>query len=75
MWQGRCYEDGLPDEVPHKLVFSGRAPNWKAIAICLLSNDHQLQRLGMRRNETVAGVEIERQLVHAAIDTQQISLI
>jgi 5-methylcytosine-specific restriction protein A len=28
------------------LLFSGRAPSWKAIAICLLQNDFRLHKLG-----------------------------
>jgi predicted phosphoadenosine phosphosulfate sulfurtransferase len=27
-------------------LFSGRAPSWKAIAICLLNNDFRLHKLG-----------------------------
>jgi len=27
-------------------LFSGRAPSWKAIAICLLQNDFRLHKLG-----------------------------
>src|SRR5699024_2999726 len=61
-WQARCYSDGIPDEVPSKLLFSGRAPSWKAIAICLLNNDHQMQKLGMARNASKLGEEIEREL-------------
>lgn len=74
MWEKRCYEEGIPDEVAHKLLFSGRAPSWKAVAICLLSNDHQFQRLGMRRNETTKGREIERQLVAATKEDAQLKL-
>jgi predicted phosphoadenosine phosphosulfate sulfurtransferase len=61
-WESRCYAQGIPDEVPHKLTFSGRAPSWKAIAVCILGNDHQLSRLGLSRNETQTGLSIEAQL-------------
>jgi len=27
-------------------LFSGRAPSWKAIAMCLLNNDFRLHKLG-----------------------------
>lgn len=74
MWESRCYSDGIPDEVPHKLTFSGRAPSWKAVAICLLSNDHQFQKMGMRRNETARGVDLERQLRRAAEHDENLSL-
>lgn len=46
-WENRCYSDGIPDEVPNKLLFSGRAPSYKAIAICLLNNDLYLKKLGL----------------------------
>lgn len=62
LWQDKCYSDGIPDEVPNKLLFSGRAPSWKALAICILNNDHQLKKLGLERSTTVRGLEIEREL-------------
>jgi len=46
-WENRCYPDGIPDTVPDKLLFSGRAPSWKAIAMCILNNDFALRRLGL----------------------------
>lgn len=46
MWEGRCYSDGIPDEVAEKLAKSGRVPCWKTIAIAILKNDHQLVSLG-----------------------------
>ncbi|AID58926.1 hypothetical protein PBI_GAIA_107 [Mycobacterium phage Gaia] len=46
MWQDRCYGDNIPDELPDGLLWSGRAPSWKAIAICLLRNDFRLHKLG-----------------------------
>jgi predicted phosphoadenosine phosphosulfate sulfurtransferase len=32
--------------VPDNLLFTGRAPSWKAIAMCLLNNDFRLHKLG-----------------------------
>lgn len=46
MWEGRCYFDGIPDEVPELLAKTNRAPSWKKIAICLLKNDMKLRGLG-----------------------------
>jgi hypothetical protein len=46
--------------LPDKLLFSGRAPSYKAIAICILSGDMQLRRLGLNRIEHESGLEIER---------------
>lgn len=45
-WEQRCYRDLIPDDVPDGLLFSGRAPSWKAIANCLLNNDFRLHKLG-----------------------------
>jgi len=50
-WEGRCYYDGIPDEVPSKVAASNRAPSWKAIALCVLRNDHNLLGLGFQRSE------------------------
>jgi predicted phosphoadenosine phosphosulfate sulfurtransferase len=46
MWQRRCYPGSIPDDLPDGLLFSGRAPSWKAIAICLLHNDFHLHKIG-----------------------------
>ena len=51
IWQDRCYDD-IPDEVPYKLEKSGRAPSYKAIAMCILKNDLQLRGLGFGRQES-----------------------
>jgi predicted phosphoadenosine phosphosulfate sulfurtransferase len=47
-WIERCYSDGIPDEVPKKLMDSRRAPSWKAVAIAILKNDLNLHSLGFR---------------------------
>lgn len=52
IWRDRCYSDGIPDEIPAKLAASGRAPSWKAVAICLLKNDTQLRGLGFGRQDS-----------------------
>ena len=46
MWEGRCYFDGIPDEVHHKVAASGRVPSYKAIAMAILNNDHTLKSIG-----------------------------
>lgn len=38
-WINRCYFDGIPDEVPMKVMQSMRAPSYKAISLALLKND------------------------------------
>ena len=45
-WRARCYSDDIPDEAPKKVMQSGRAPSYKAIAIALLKNDLHLYSLG-----------------------------
>lgn len=46
-WERRCYGDGIPDEVPRKLMAVMRAPSYKAIAIAILHNDVNLYGLGL----------------------------
>jgi len=45
-WENRCYKDGIPDEVPNKIMKVNRAPSYKAIALAILKNDHHLISLG-----------------------------
>lgn len=47
IWKSRCYNDDIPDYVPDRLMNSQRVPSYKAIALCLLNNDHSLKRLGI----------------------------
>ena len=37
-WEERCYFNGIPDELPDKLLKSGRAPSYKALALAILNN-------------------------------------
>lgn len=73
-WEAKCYFEGIPDEVPAKLLFSGRAPSWKAIAICILSNDLKFKRLGMRRDENKTGLLIEALANGRTINEVQLDL-
>mgnify|MGYP007096709557 CR=1 FL=1 len=45
-WAARCYSSGLPDSVPDGLLYSGRVPSWKAVALAVLRNDLHLKALG-----------------------------
>ena len=47
-WRTRCYSDGIPDDVPASLVWSGRVPSWRAVAICILRNDLRFRGLGFQ---------------------------
>jgi predicted phosphoadenosine phosphosulfate sulfurtransferase len=48
MWMNRCYSDGIPDDVPAALVWSGRVPSWRAVALCILRNDLRFRGLGFQ---------------------------
>lgn len=61
-WEGKCYFEGIPDSVSDKLLFSGRAPSYKAIALCILSNDMYLRRLGLSWEKTAKYREIMQSL-------------
>lgn len=50
-WANRCYCEGIPDEVPPKIAASGRAPSYKAIAMCILRNDLMLRAIGFSEEE------------------------
>lgn len=47
----RCYFNDIPDEVSHLIQASNRAPSWKAIAMAILRNDHNLHSLGFQTIE------------------------
>ena len=51
-WEGRCYSDGIPDIVPDGVMKSMRAPSYKAIAIAILKNDHNLHSIGFTERES-----------------------
>jgi predicted phosphoadenosine phosphosulfate sulfurtransferase len=38
-WENRGYCDGIPDEVPARLMQLRKAPSYKAVAIAILKND------------------------------------
>lgn len=59
-WENRCYPDGIPDEVPRKLEASGRVPSWRAVALCILRNDHQLRALGFSGEESQLVADLRR---------------
>jgi predicted phosphoadenosine phosphosulfate sulfurtransferase len=73
-WENRCYSDGIPDEIPDKLLFSGRAPSWKALAICILHNDMGLKKLGLSITASERARSIEAELKAQFKDQDQESL-
>ena len=52
IWEARCYPTGIPDEVPKKLMKSGRAPSYKAIAMAILSNDIYFYSIGFEQKQS-----------------------
>lgn len=54
-WEARCYADGIPDQLQDGVMKSCRAPSYKAIALAILRNDHNLHSLGFteRNSATV----------------------
>jgi len=46
MWEQQGYSDGIPDEVPDGIAALNLAPSWRAIAMAILKNDHNLLTLG-----------------------------
>ena len=57
-WEGRCYRDGIPDDIPRKIFVAGRAPSYRAIAVCILQNDLKLFGLGFVREENTLSSQI-----------------
>lgn len=56
----RCYSDGIPDDAPRKLRATNRVPSYRAIAVAILSNDHQLSSLGFQsRPSAILGALLE----------------
>ena len=46
VWEERCYENGIPDEIEAGLMNSMRVPSYKALAMCILNNDLHLYGVG-----------------------------
>ena len=38
-WECRGYSDGIPDEVPYRIMWLRRAPSYKAICLAILRNN------------------------------------
>ena len=45
-WEQRGYPEGIPGEVPHRLMVLDLAPSYKAVACAILSNDLYMTSLG-----------------------------
>jgi predicted phosphoadenosine phosphosulfate sulfurtransferase len=51
-WEVRCYVEGIPDELQDGVMKSCRAPSYKAIALAILRNDHNLYALGFSERKS-----------------------
>lgn len=45
LWEKRCYNEGIPDEVPNDI--KDLVPSYKKICIAILNNDNSLKSLGL----------------------------
>jgi len=51
LWEKRCYEKGIPEEVPTRIFQLNKAPSYKAIALAIMKNDTVLKTLGYTRKK------------------------
>lgn len=58
LWEGRCYPDGIPDEVPSEI--SDKVPSYKRICLAILRNDVALQSLGYQQPKSLVYNELKR---------------
>jgi predicted phosphoadenosine phosphosulfate sulfurtransferase len=66
-WEKRCYFDGIPDFVPIGVMKSNRAPSYKAIALAILRNDHNMYSLGFSERTS----ERVNMIIEAAKEKQE----
>ena len=53
-WEGRGYENGIPDEAPQILESKKLVPSWRRICKSLLRNDYWCKGLGFTQHKTSA---------------------
>lgn len=58
LWEGRCYPDGIPDEVPKEIA--DKVPTYKRIALAILTNDVSLESLGYQPPRSAVYNELKR---------------
>ena len=59
-WEKRCYDEGIPDEVPIRIQQLNKAPSYKQICIAILKNDYSLKTLGFTPTKSVYYSELKR---------------
>ena len=56
LWEGRCYKNGLPDEVPSEIA--DKVPSYKNIVKAIFRNDVEL--LGVIKKPCSAYISLKR---------------
>ena len=51
-WEKRCYFDGIPEEVPHRIEQLNKAPSYRQICKAIMRNDYQLESLGFTKQKS-----------------------
>ncbi len=59
-WEKRCYNNGIPQEVPLRLEQLNKAPSYKALVKAILKNDMNLKSLGNNIKKPNAYHELKR---------------
>jgi predicted phosphoadenosine phosphosulfate sulfurtransferase len=49
VWENRCYNEGIPEEVPIRLEVLNKVPSYKQICKAILKNDNHLELLGFQK--------------------------
>lgn len=53
-WQGRGYEDGIPDEALYEMEAARKAPSWRRVCKSLLRNDYWCKGIGFTQHKSEA---------------------
>ena len=61
LWMQRGYQDGIPDEVPERLMELNKAPSYKSLVFAILKNDFALKTLGYANPFSECYHEIKKQ--------------
>ena len=52
-WKDKGYPDGVPDEVPLRLMELNKVPSYKQVCIAILKNDISLKSLGITPRKSI----------------------
>lgn len=59
-WEQRCYNEGIPEEIPARMEQLNKAPSYKALVKAILKNDMNLKTLGHTIKKPNAYHELKR---------------